>query len=216
MEKHDSNVATDEQGSFYSELFSEKDKSKDEMDLDAPMFLKKKQLDFPQETMTPKFEKKYPEMEPKRNTNVMINRHEEALSNSPLLPSTANFKRQPRSSSTNLPNLRIEDFLLIRKIGEGRFGQVYFARHKQTRTIYALKKMNKKMVKSLKMEHQLVLEIKLQLYFSHPYITKLYTFFDDAEFIYLVMEYMEEGTLYEKMQNRKNKFTETEVAITTS
>lgn len=30
------------------------------------------------------------------------------------------------------------------------------------------------------------------------------------------MEYMEEGTLYEKMQNRKNKFTETEVAITTS
>lgn len=96
-------------------------------------------------------------MEPKRNTNVMTNRQEESLSNSPLLPSTASFKRQPRSSSTNFPHLRIEDFVLVRKIGEGRFGQVYFAQHRKTRTIYALKKINKKMVKSLKMEHQLVL-----------------------------------------------------------
>lgn len=53
QEKHDSNAATDEQGSFYSGLFSEK--AKEEVDVEAPMFLKKKQLDFPQETMTPKF-----------------------------------------------------------------------------------------------------------------------------------------------------------------
>lgn len=63
------------------------------------------------------------------------------------------------------------------------------------------------MVKGLKMEHQIVLEIKLQLYFNHPNVTKLYGFFDDAEFIYLVMEFMEEGTLYERMHQRKNKFT---------
>lgn len=94
------------------------------------------------------------------------------------------------------PYPRVEDFQLGRKIGEGRFGQVYFARHRQTRTIYALKKINKKMVKSLKMEHQLALEIRLQMYFNHPNIAKLYSFFEDVDFIYLVMEFMEEGTLY--------------------
>lgn len=52
------------------------------------------------------------------------------------------------------------------------------------------------MVKSLKMEHQLALEIRLQMYFNHPNIAKLYSFFEDVDFIYLVMEFMEEGTLY--------------------
>jgi len=60
--------------------------------------------------------------------------------------------------------------------------------------------MSKKMIKGLKMSHQVVLEIKLQMFLDHPNITKLYGFFDDAEHIYLIMEYMEEGTLYERIQ----------------
>ena len=75
-------------------------------------------------------------------------------------------------------------------------------RHRQTKTIYAVKKMSKKMIKSLKMCHQVILEIKLQMFLDHPNIVKLYGFFDDPEHIYLVMEYMEEGTLYERMQKQ--------------
>lgn len=73
---------------------------------------------------------------------------------------------------------------------------VHLARHKLTRTIYAVKKMSKKMIKSLKMCHQVILEIKLQMFLDHPNIVKLYGFLiADIEYIYLVMEYMEEGTL---------------------
>lgn len=56
--------------------------------------------------------------------------------------------------------------------------------------------MSKRLIKNLKMEHQVILEIKLQMFLEHPNIVKLYGFFDDSENIYLMMEYMEEGTLY--------------------
>jgi len=62
------------------------------------------------------------------------------------------------------------------------------------------------------MEDQLILEIKLQAYLSHPNILKLYTFFSDDKNIYLVLEYMEEGTLFEHLKRRKDRMTEREVS----
>ena len=47
------------------------------------------------------------------------------------------------------------------------------------------------------------MEIKLQLYLSHPNILKLYGVFDDEEHIYLLLEYMEEGTLYSQLKKKK-------------
>jgi serine/threonine protein kinase len=70
----------------------------------------------------------------------------------------ANFKRKiSGSSSASIPGLKIEDFQVAKQIGSGRFGKVFLVRHRQTRTIYALKKMSKKMIKGLKMEHQVIL-----------------------------------------------------------
>lgn len=64
------------------------------------------------------------------------------------------------------------------------------------------------MIKSHMMENQLALEIKLQLFFNHPNILKLYGFFDDREYIYLILEYMEEGTLFESLKKRKDRMPE--------
>lgn len=47
------------------------------------------------------------------------------------------------------------------------------------------------------------MEIKMQLHFNHPNILKLYGFFDDQEHIYLILEYMEEGTLYSHFKKNK-------------
>ena len=51
------------------------------------------------------------------------------------------------------------------------------------------------------MEDQLIREIKLQSYFHHS------NHFADALNVYLVMEYMEEGTLYTLLKKNK-KFPE--------
>lgn len=58
------------------------------------------------------------------------------------------------------------------------------------------------------MQSQLALEIKLQLFFDHPHILKLYHFFDDEKYVYLIMEYMEEGSLFTKMQTMDFKMSE--------
>lgn len=50
-------------------------------------------------------------------------------------------------------------------------------------------------------------EIKLHSFFNHNNIVKLYGFFSDSINIYLLMEYMEEGTLYTLLKKNK-KFPE--------
>jgi|GEM_PF-5094668 len=47
------------------------------------------------------------------------------------------------------------------------------------------------------------MEMKMQLFLQHPNILKLYGYFDDSENIYLILEFMEEGTLFSKMKKEK-------------
>lgn len=87
--------------------------------------------------------------------------------------------------------MSIYDFDLKKNLGEGKFGIVYQAFHKETRSLYALKKISKKVIKSNLMVDQLLQEIKIQSYCNHENILKVYGFFDDSENIYLILEYME-------------------------
>lgn len=43
----------------------------------------------------------------------------------------------------------------------------------------------------------------MQFYLNHPNILKLYGVFHDEENIYLILEYMEEGTLYSALKKKK-------------
>lgn len=61
------------------------------------------------------------------------------------------------------------------------------------------------------MENQVTQEIKLHMFSYHPSVVQLYTILDDSQYIYLIMEYMPEGTLFNLM-HLKGKLTEGEVA----
>lgn len=63
-------------------------------------------------------------------------------------------------------------------------------RHKKTNSIFALKKIPKSMIKSHLMIDQLALEIRIQTCLNHKNILGIYGFFDDAAFLYIVLEYM--------------------------
>jgi aurora kinase len=86
-------------------------------------------------------------------------------------------------------------------LGSGAFGEVFPAKHKQTGWIFALKKIKKASVKH--MLDQFIQEIKIQLFLDHPNIVKLYSFFDDDLHFYILMEYMEEGSLYSYLKKKK-------------
>lgn len=59
---------------------------------------------------------------------------------------------------------------------------------------------------------QFLQEIKIQSYCNHENILKLYGFFDDSDYIYLILEYMEEGTLFTHLKKTKT-LTEEEAAV---
>ena len=59
-------------------------------------------------------------------------------------------------------------------------------RHKATNFVCAIKKIEKDNVDS-KLVVQLVREIKIQSFLNHPNIVKMYTFFSDKHYIYLML-----------------------------
>lgn len=99
--------------------------------------------------------------------------------------------------------MEIGDFILGKTLGEGKFGVVYQAFHKPTGWLYALKKIPKEMIRSHLMIDQFILELKLQTFLNHENILTLFHHFDDHTSIYLVLEYMEEGTLFSQLKKRK-------------
>lgn len=59
------------------------------------------------------------------------------------------------------------------------------------------------MLKDNMMVDQFTLEVKLQTYLKHENILQIYGVFDDVENVYLILEYMEEGTLYSELKKKK-------------
>ena len=57
--------------------------------------------------------------------------------------------------------------------------------------MYAIKKIKKQIVKENNLEEQFLKEIKVQFTFNHLNLVKLYGFFDDSEYVYMIMEYCE-------------------------
>lgn len=55
---------------------------------------------------------------------------------------------------------------------------------------------------------QFINEIKIQMFLDHPNIVKLYGFFDDLTHFYIVMEYMEGGSLFSYLKKNKKLTTD--------
>ncbi|KRX02465.1 Protein kinase-like domain [Pseudocohnilembus persalinus] len=53
------------------------------------------------------------------------------------------------------------------------------------------------------MEEQIIQEIKIQMFCDHPNILNMYSYFDDKTNIYLVLDYIPEGDLFNHLQKQK-------------
>ncbi len=49
---------------------------------------------------------------------------------------------------------------------------------------------------------QFISELKIQLFLQSPYVTKIYGYFIQNENVYLIMEYMTDGNLYERIKKK--------------
>mmetsp|Transcript_53908 Transcript_53908/g.108175 ORF Transcript_53908/g.108175 Transcript_53908/m.108175 type:complete len:504 (+) Transcript_53908:156-1667(+) len=91
----------------------------------------------------------------------------------------------------------IENYVLGKTLGIGSFGKVKLAVHKETSIKVAIKVLNKKKVQALDMNDKVWREINVLKLFSHPHIIRLYEVIDTPTDIYVVMEYVSGGELFD-------------------
>ncbi|KAJ9564931.1 hypothetical protein OSB04_000897 [Centaurea solstitialis] len=102
-----------------------------------------------------------------------------------------------------------DDFELLTMIGKGAFGEVRVCREKTTGCVYAMKKLKKaEMLRRGQVEHVRA-ERNLLAEVDSNCIVKLYCSFQDAEYLYLVMEYLPGGDMMTLLM-RKDTLTEDE------
>lgn len=106
-------------------------------------------------------------------------------------------------------NLKIEHYILGKTLGVGAFGKVKLAKHEITGDHVAIKIINKKRMKSSKMNAKIKREIRLLRYFNHPNIIKLYDVLDTTTDIFVVMEYVSGGELFDLIA-QKGRLPESE------
>ncbi|KAL3513137.1 hypothetical protein ACH5RR_025854 [Cinchona calisaya] len=89
------------------------------------------------------------------------------------------------------------NYRLGKTLGHGSFGKVKIAEHMLTGYKVAVKILNRRKMKSPDMEEKVRREIKICRLFVHPHIIRLYEVIETPADIYVVMEYVKSGELFD-------------------
>lgn len=107
----------------------------------------------------------------------------------------------------------LQNYNIKYTIGEGGFAQVFFAIHKATGSEVAIKIIPKKEKNAdgqqLKRIHR---EIEILRKIKHPFVADLFEVIENENYFYLIMEYAQNGTLLNNI-NERGPFKEADAAI---
>ncbi|KAJ3383126.1 Serine/threonine-protein kinase [Lobulomyces angularis] len=124
---------------------------------------------------------------------------EEKLKNG-LITSDRQFaqvgKRESEFLRLRRVKLGVDDFQTIKVIGKGAFGEVRLVQKKDTGKIFAMKSLRKtEMVKKDQLAHVKAERDLLAESVNCEWVVQLYYSFQDAEYLYLIMEFLAGGDL---------------------
>ena len=101
---------------------------------------------------------------------------------------------------------------LYKEIGKGSFGVVYLGQHKKTKQLVAIKILKKEKIDYLEEFEIIRTEIDILKLCHHPNILRILDNFEDNDYIYIVTEYIEGGTLRTYLKEKKDNLTEKKAA----
>ena len=111
------------------------------------------------------------------------------------------------------PEATIKDFTVLGTIGEGSFGKVSLVRHNKTGSQYAIKQISKLNKNNQEGKTYFRREIEIMYKIHQSNVVRLFNHFEDNEYCYFVMEYVENGNLFCQPQWKNNHcFLSTDVA----
>ncbi|XP_041971512.1 5'-AMP-activated protein kinase catalytic subunit alpha-2 [Aricia agestis] len=116
---------------------------------------------------------------------------------------------KPVVASANQPIVKIGHYTLGDTLGVGTFGKVKIGEHQLTKHKVAVKILNRQKIKSLDVVGKIRREIQNLKLFRHPHIIKLYQVISTPTDIFMIMEYVSGGELFDYIV-KKGKLQEHE------
>ncbi|XP_045454345.1 5'-AMP-activated protein kinase catalytic subunit alpha-2 [Melitaea cinxia] len=109
---------------------------------------------------------------------------------------------KPVVASGNQPIVKIGHYTLGVTLGVGTFGKVKIGEHQLTKHKVAVKILNRQKIKSLDVVGKIRREIQNLKLFRHPHIIKLYQVISTPTDIFMIMEYVSGGELFDYIVKR--------------
>ncbi|POY72328.1 putative Non-specific serine/threonine protein kinase [Rhodotorula taiwanensis] len=97
--------------------------------------------------------------------------------------------------------LRLEQFHIVTQVGQGGYGEVYLARHKETQQVVALKKMKKRTLAKMDEIRHVLTERDILASTSSPWLVRLLYAFQDTEHVFLAMDFIAGGDFRTLLNN---------------
>lgn len=103
----------------------------------------------------------------------------------------------PKSLVLRAPQkLNLDDFEILKALGEGSFGKVLLSKKKNKQEYVANKQLKKmEIIRSKQVDH-VKNEVFILNSLDHPYIVKMYGIFQDPRYLYIAMEFVSGGELF--------------------
>eukprot|EP01114_Cavostelium_apophysatum_P003755 TRINITY_DN13884_c0_g1_i1.p1 TRINITY_DN13884_c0_g1~~TRINITY_DN13884_c0_g1_i1.p1 ORF type:complete len:282 (+),score=75.13 TRINITY_DN13884_c0_g1_i1:214-1059(+) len=103
----------------------------------------------------------------------------------------------------------ITSYKLLSFLGRGAFGNVFEAQEKATGRAVAIKKIDKDWIRATHNARRIRNEAEIHITLKHPSILGLYRYFEDQNYVYLVLEQCKQGEVFHLLK-KKRRFTESE------
>ncbi|KAL6100974.1 sik1 [Pungitius sinensis] len=106
--------------------------------------------------------------------------------------------RGVQSSPAQGRPLQVGFYEIIRTLGKGNFAVVKLAKHKVTKTLVAIKIIDKTRLNPSNLE-KIYREVQIMKLLNHPHIIKLYQVMETTDMLYIVTEYAKNGEMFDHL-----------------
>ena len=123
-------------------------------------------------------------------------------------------KNDEPDSNAIIVKLTYDDFIPLKLLGRGSFGQVILARLKINNKLYAMKILDKTQLKLRHQEVHTKTERDLMVKINCPFLVNIKSAFQDEKYLFIVSDFMQGGDMYYHMHEaRKFDFELTQFYI---
>lgn len=102
--------------------------------------------------------------------------------------------------------MKIDEYNLVKKIGEGSFGEVFLTQRENDKNLYATKRIKKQFVVENNFQRYLTNELSILKKLKHQNIVKFFLVKETSNHFYCIFEYSNGGTLTDYMKSYKKEY----------